>query len=76
MNSGARALQPLPIAARPRAGEGVESYIQRLARANHLRPSYLRRLLLHNPYALYGGSVDHRARPTSTRRHGWTRPGH
>jgi hypothetical protein len=58
MNSGARALQPLPIAARPRAGEGVESYIQRLARANHLRPSYLRRLLLHNPYALYGGSVD------------------
>jgi hypothetical protein len=58
MNPGAARLQPLPIAARPRAGETVESYIQRLARANHLRPSYLRRLLLNNPYALYGGSVD------------------
>jgi len=58
MNSLVAALQPLPIAARPRAGDTVDSYIQKLARANHLRPSYLRRLLLTNPHALYGGSVD------------------
>lgn len=32
---------PLPISVRPIAGESVESYIRRLARANHLRPSLL-----------------------------------
>jgi len=32
---------PLPIRPRPAAGESVESYIRRLAHANHLRPSYL-----------------------------------
>ncbi len=31
----------LPIDVRPRIGESVEGYIRRLARANHLRPSYL-----------------------------------
>lgn len=31
----------LPIDVRPRVGESVEGYIRRLARANHLRPSYL-----------------------------------
>jgi TniQ protein len=35
----------LPIHARPRTGESVESYIRRLARANHLRPSYLHEYL-------------------------------
>jgi len=34
-------LSPLPIRPRPVAGESVSSYIRRLARANHLRPSYL-----------------------------------
>jgi hypothetical protein len=58
MNPQAASLRPLPITARPHSGDTVETYIQRLARANHLRPSYLRRLLLNNPYALYGGSVD------------------
>lgn len=32
---------PLPVRVRPAAGETVESYIRRLARANHLRPSLL-----------------------------------
>jgi len=34
-------LAPLPIRPRPAAGEPVSSYVRRLARANHLRPSYL-----------------------------------
>jgi hypothetical protein len=34
-------LSPLPIRPRPVAGEPAGSYIRRLARANHLRPSYL-----------------------------------
>jgi TniQ len=34
-------LPPLPIRVRPVTGESVESYIRRLARANHLRPSLL-----------------------------------
>jgi hypothetical protein len=34
-------LLPLPIRPRPAAGEPVSSYVRRLARANHLRPSYL-----------------------------------
>ncbi|MFG2042207.1 TniQ family protein [Dactylosporangium sp. NPDC048998] len=42
-------LRALPIAVRPRHGETVESYIRRLARANHLRPSYLRRYLAGRP---------------------------
>lgn len=35
-------LRPLPINVRPAAGERAELYIRRLARANHLPPSYLR----------------------------------
>jgi transposase len=35
-------LHRLPIRPRPISGETVESYVRRLARANHLRPSYLR----------------------------------
>ena len=34
-------LLPLPIRPRPVAGEPASSYVRRLARANHLRPSYL-----------------------------------
>jgi hypothetical protein len=34
-------LAPLPVRPRPAAGEPVSSYVRRLARANHLRPSYL-----------------------------------
>lgn len=32
---------PLPVRPPPAAGELVSSYVRRLARANHLRPSYL-----------------------------------
>jgi len=34
-------LPPLPVRPRPAAGEPAGAYIRRLARANHLRPSYL-----------------------------------
>ncbi|MCE4941894.1 TniQ family protein [Streptomyces albulus] len=34
-------LSQLPIQVRPRPGEPIGSYIRRLARANHLKPSYL-----------------------------------
>jgi len=36
---------PLPFRPRPVAGESTGSYVRRLARANHLRPAYLRRYL-------------------------------
>jgi TniQ len=36
---------PLPICPRPMTGESPASYLRRLARANHLRPAYLRRYL-------------------------------
>ena len=39
---------PLPIRVRPAAGETIESYIRRLARANHLRPSLLQ-VYVRNP---------------------------
>jgi hypothetical protein len=42
-------LAPLPIRPRPAAGEPVSSYVRRLARANHLRPSYLHGFLAGPP---------------------------
>lgn len=36
-------LTALPVTVRPIAGEHPETYLRRLAAANHLRPSYLRR---------------------------------
>lgn len=36
---------PLPVRPRPRHGETADSYLRRLAAANHLRFSYLRRYL-------------------------------
>jgi hypothetical protein len=46
----------LPIRVRPVAGESVESYIRRLARANHLRPSLLH-VYVRNPAAPATGAV-------------------
>jgi transposase len=40
--------RPLPFRPRPAAGETTVPYVRRLARANHLRPGYLRRYL-HDP---------------------------
>jgi hypothetical protein len=40
--------RPLPFRPRPMAGDTVSSYVRRLARANHLRPGYLR-LYLQDP---------------------------
>jgi uncharacterized protein len=37
--------RPLPFRTRPVTGESTSSYVRRLARANHLRPAYLRRYL-------------------------------
>jgi hypothetical protein len=39
---------PLPVRVRPAAGETAESYIRRLARADHLRPSLLQ-VYVRNP---------------------------
>jgi len=46
---GASQPTPLPIRPRPTAGEPVSSYVRRLARANHLRPSYLHSYLAGPP---------------------------
>jgi TniQ len=46
------ATRPLPIRVRPATGETTESYLRRLARANHLRPSYLR-YYINGPYGRY-----------------------
>jgi hypothetical protein len=40
---------PLPVRPRPRQGETADSYLRRLAAANHLRFSYLRRYLAMPP---------------------------
>jgi hypothetical protein len=37
--------RPLPIHVPPDPGDSVTTYIRRLARANHLRPAYLRHYL-------------------------------
>jgi hypothetical protein len=39
----------LPLTPRPRLGESTNSYIRRLARANHLVPSYLQGFLCGPP---------------------------
>ena len=44
-----RPLKQLPIRVRPQRAETAESYVRRLARANHLRPSYLRAFLCDPP---------------------------
>lgn len=48
-SQGSRPLAPLPIRPRPQRAETTESYARRLARANHLRPSYLRAFLCDPP---------------------------
>lgn len=45
MTPAASPPRPLPIRPRPMTGESSASYLRRLARANHLRPGYLRRYL-------------------------------
>jgi len=42
-------LRLLPARPRPKTGETTDSYIRRLARANHLKPSYLRGYLVGPP---------------------------
>jgi hypothetical protein len=44
---------PLPVRPRPRKGEAADSYLRRLAAANHLRFTYLRRYLA-SPPGSYG----------------------
>lgn len=43
-------LAPLPVRLRPCAGEITDSYVRRLARANHLKPSYLHCFLNGPPF--------------------------
>jgi predicted nucleic acid-binding Zn ribbon protein len=52
-------IRPLPVKVRPRGGEGVRSFIVRLAHANHLIPGYLRMFLCEPP--------DHRGIPSWSR---------
>jgi hypothetical protein len=49
----ARQPLPLPVRPRPRQGETADFYLRRLAAANHLRFSYLRRYLA-RPQGSYG----------------------
>jgi hypothetical protein len=42
-------LRPLPFRPRPQTGESTDTYIRRLAQANHLKPSYLRGYLAGPP---------------------------
>ncbi|MCX5497935.1 TniQ family protein [Streptomyces sp. NBC_00053] len=42
-------LRLLPVRPRPKTGESTDSYVRRLARANHLKPSYLRAYLVGPP---------------------------
>jgi hypothetical protein len=45
----AETLRPLPIRVRPKPAETLESYVARLARANHLQPGYLHAYLCGPP---------------------------
>ncbi|WP_194238762.1 TniQ family protein [Streptomyces spongiae] len=47
--SSAERLAELPVNVRPRLGESTDSYVRRLARANHLKPSDLHCLLVGPP---------------------------
>ncbi|MFG2525610.1 hypothetical protein [Streptomyces sp. NPDC048527] len=42
-------LRLLPVRPRPKPGESTDSYVRQLARANHLKPSYLRGYLVGPP---------------------------
>ncbi|RSN59626.1 hypothetical protein DMH12_10250 [Streptomyces sp. WAC 04229] len=64
-NTGSK-LPPLPMQVRPHLGEGIASYIQRLAQANHLSPNELTAVLrpsgrtpdLHRLAQLTNSTVD------------------
>ncbi|WP_327591525.1 TraK family protein [Streptomyces chartreusis] len=45
----AERLNRLPVQVRPRFGETADAYVRRLARANHLKPSYLHGFLTGTP---------------------------
>lgn len=52
------ALAQLPIQAAPRLGEGIDSYVRRLARANHLKPSYLHSVLSGPPFGFLKPRIE------------------
>jgi lambda repressor-like predicted transcriptional regulator len=60
-------LRPLPIRPRPRTGESIASYIRRLARAHHLRPSYLHGYLSEPPHYTGARPQPHRLAALSGR---------
>lgn len=49
-----RSPAPLPRQIRPVAGEGLTSFIERLAAANHVKATYLRRYLVDPPWSWSG----------------------
>jgi hypothetical protein len=71
-------LRPLPIQVRPKPAETIESYVRRLARANHLRPSYLHAYLCGPPDYLGTPDLQRLAalsgRPTSVLHRTLTEP--
>jgi hypothetical protein len=56
---------PLRFRPKPRQGETIDAYVRRLAAANHLRFSYLRRYLGKRSYGLVDAArlAAHRPRP-------------
>jgi hypothetical protein len=59
----------LPIQVRLRPGESVDSFIRRLATANHLRPSHLRTYLNHPPGAIGSLQITRLAQVTGRTTH-------
>ena len=59
----------LPIQVPPRLGETTDSYIRRLARANHLKPSYLHRFLCGPPFWFGKPSLSRLAAVSGRPRH-------
>ncbi|MGW4889710.1 hypothetical protein [Streptomyces murinus] len=49
MTASSSHLARLPVQVMPRLGEGTDSFVRRLARANHLKPSYLHGILCGPP---------------------------
>ncbi len=62
----------LPIQVRLRPGESVDSFIRRLATANHLRPSYLRTYLNHPPGTIGSLQLTRLAQVTGRTTHALT----
>ncbi|MEU4129675.1 hypothetical protein [Streptomyces wuyuanensis] len=64
-----RRLARLPVQVAPRLGEETDSFIRRLARANHLKPSYLHGYLCGPPFWFGKPQLDRLADATGRSPH-------